>query len=201
MNVPTIQMPKKDALKKLAGYRHQLHLRADAEYEAAAKGYAALAKGAVLLDLAEVFAECPRDHKERPMLAIARADRRQVQFNWSGPGTYVFDTTGRWSGRGHRMLIVRVPSGAPRDRQRQPNDWEGRGHALVPMVPADVRPRHALNKCHVLWEVPEWADNRIGAVPHDPYLLQHLAGSLWVVLAEWDLTPLEQAITRGRIDA
>lgn len=199
MEVPTIQMARQKALDKLGSYRSQLQKRADSEYEAAVAGYKALADGKVLLDLEEVFAECPRDEKQRPMLAIGRADRRQVALSWDGPGRYRFDArSNEWAAQpGPTNLVMMVGSGLVRDNAKP----YGSGYALIPLVPADARPNVDLKKCHVLWEVPEWADGRISAAPVDPYLLQHLAGSLWVVLAEWELTPLEQAITRGRIDS
>jgi hypothetical protein len=47
--------------------------------------------------------------------------------------------------------------------------------------------------------VEQWADTRIGARPdRDPYLLRHLHGDAYAVLAEWDLTPLEQLVMTGR---
>ena len=74
-----------------------------------------------------------------------------------------------------------------------------RGYALVPLVPADVRPSGQLRNYFILWEVEQWSDRRIGAKPDiDPYLLRHLAGDLYVVEAEWDLTELERAIMSGR---
>lgn len=85
--------------------------------------------------------------------------------------------------------------------------WSGRdgleGYALIPMVPLDVRPATGrLADMFVLWEVEQWADRRIGAKPDiDPYLLKHVGGSLYAVLAEWDLTPLERAIMKGRATA
>jgi hypothetical protein len=37
-------------------------------------------------------------------------------------------------------------------------------------------------------------------VPHpDPILLKRLSGSLFVVLAAWDLTELEQKVLKGRL--
>ncbi|WP_417382176.1 hypothetical protein [Gimesia sp.] len=48
-----------------------------------------------------------------------------------------------------------------------------------------VRLRYALP-----WET-EWE-----TISVDPMLLKHLGKSLYVVLAHWDLTPLEQAVLR-----
>jgi hypothetical protein len=79
----------------------------------------------------------------------------------------------------------------------------GHGFALVPMIPAAVRltlPTGTTDRdSFILWEVEEWADRRIGSrADRDPYLLRHLGGDLWAVLAEWDLTELERAVMAGR---
>jgi hypothetical protein len=201
-------MSRQQALNKLGKYREQLARRADNEYEAAVAGYQALADGKVLLDLEEAFVDVPTDAKDRPMLAIGRADRRQVYFSWLNRTRFQFSTAINSAGRESDTLVVTVGAGREfnntgkvkaRDGVAR-SEWPVGGYALVPMVPADVRPNVDMKKCHVLWEVPEWADQRVGTSPTDPYLIQHLAGSLYVVLAEWELTPLERAITRGRID-
>lgn len=87
-----------------------------------------------------------------------------------------------------------------RDGQRFASD--GDGYALVPMVPADAREEAGnpqLSKCWILWEVERWADKRIGAVPdRDPFLLKHVGGELYAILAAWDLTDLERAVMAGR---
>ncbi|OWK42111.1 hypothetical protein FRUB_04189 [Fimbriiglobus ruber] len=69
------------------------------------------------------------------------------------------------------------------------------------MIPLDVRPKPGIpeNAC-ILWEVEQWADHRLDVAPDiDPYLLKHITGSLYAVIAEWDLTELERSILRGRI--
>jgi hypothetical protein len=47
---------------------------------------------------------------------------------------------------------------------------------------------------HVLWDAV-WTPEP----PIDPLLLKHCGGSLYAIVAAWDLTPLEQAVMRGRI--
>lgn len=197
MQVPTIRMKPEEAQRKLEAYRGQLHQRADTEYAAAAQGYKAMAEGKILLDLDEVFATVPLDEKSRPKLAIARADRKEVHFVWED-NRFTFDASLVASGRVPRGSSLRLNIGA--GGRKQPVDrWGNRGFAVVPMIPADVRPNVDLRKVHVLWEVEQWADSsKNKKVSRDPYLVQHLAGALWVVLAEWNLTPLELAITRGR---
>lgn len=74
--------------------------------------------------------------------------------------------------------------------------YDVRGFALVPHVPADVRPRTGqLRDWFVLWEVEEWFDRAQSmTAPTDPLLLEHIDGELYAVLAEWDLTDVERAI-------
>lgn len=203
MNVPTIEVPTETAQRKLAAYRAQLRRRADAEYEAAAAGYEALAEGKPLLSLADAINSAGLGDDGRPRLAIARADRKQVKvsdgrFSWRSRvpiGHIVYDATSEnfhaFDYAGSLRIDVRWRDGKT---VQIPT-----GYALVPMVPADVRPSGQLRDYFILWEVEQWSDARIGAKPDiDPYLLRHLAGDLYIVEAEWDLTELERAIMSGR---
>ena len=199
MDVEVIEMPAAEARAHLKEYRTQLHRVADAEYSAIAAGYEELAKGHALLNVANVIRQAPRDEKHRPALAIARADRKQVEVRWSG-SQVLYDCSAYFDdGGGSRTLIRRFDIGRGFPGQ---SPWLCRGYALVPIVPAGVRttagnPR--LRECFVLWEVEAWSDSQIGATPdRDPYLLRHLGGELYTVLAAWDLTELERAVMAGR---
>jgi len=204
MNVATITMAPHKAREKLESYREALKRRANDEYEAAAQGYEALAAGKALLDMDEVFRTCPYDSRGRPRIAIARADRRRVRFSLQDGGrtTAILDaSTGSLPRTYVGSLVVRVPYNEEliSEAARKLDRWDRVGHALVPMTPPDVADRRILKDCHVLWEVEQWADRPVSSRPdRDPYLLRHLAGSLYVVEGAWDLTPLERAITNGR---
>ncbi len=201
MNVPLIEMNREEALAKIDAYVAQLRRRADEEYSAAVAGYRALADGKPLLNLTDAINHAGLGDDGRPRLAIARADRRQVKVETSSwrfnERQLVFDATSRnfnrWGYVG--SLVINI-------RWRDPQIKVRTGYALVPMVPADVRPqRGQLRNYFILWEVEGWADHRLRTEPdRDPYLLTHLAGDLYVVEAEWDLTPLERAIMSGRRD-
>ncbi len=198
MNIPTITMPKKEATAKLVAYRAQLKYRTDAEYQAAVAGYRALAKGTPLINLGDAFAAAGLDADLRPRLAIARADRRQVRVGVSHDLiTFHAFNSDSWREFGSETLIRRIPYRHPDPATNLLNIPIG--YALIPMVPADVRPRDALDKCFVLWEVERWADRPLRSTPdRDPYLLKHLAGDLYAVITEWNLTELERAIMQGR---
>jgi hypothetical protein len=207
-------MDRHVAWKRAYDYRQRLakmkpslsNAEVRAEYEAALKGFEALAKGTRLIDLDDVMANCPLDDKSRPRLAIARHDRKQVKFEWRfGTSGALFHTDFERAGEASNpleSLTVRVNMGREQGR-RTSDGWGARveGYALVPMIPLDVRPRTGVpEKGYILWEVEQWSDRRLDVSPDiDPYLLKHITGSLYAVIAEWNLTELERSIMRGRV--
>ncbi len=73
--------------------------------------------------------------------------------------------------------------------------YRGDYRAIMPLIPAHLRPRQALENYHVLWEA-EWSR----VVPRDPFLLRRLGkGDLWLVVAAWDLTEVERAALQSRV--
>lgn len=200
MNVPLITMPAEEAVIKSDAYHFENVHRNDPEYQAAEAGFEALAQGKPLLNLVAAFEHAGLGPDNRPRLAIARADRRQVQVSrdfWNNPKAWIFNT----------KLSPMGPEGGPSLRVVVP--WHDNvppvtGFSLVPLVPADVRQEVKFNprECFILWEVESWSDRLIGAQPpRDPYLLKHLTGALYAVLAEWELTELERAIMAERRNA
>jgi hypothetical protein len=204
MNVETMTMDPELARERLRSVRSQLHRRADDEYKALEQGYQALAEGTPLINIAEVIRAGGFDEKMRPRLAIARADRRQVKLTWRAGQTLAeFDSGFELSG-GQKTpsMVVAVDLDRTWD---DPTRWRPlEGYSLVPMIPPQVRESSGVaayrDRAHfILWEVEAWADRPRRAVPdRDPFLLRHLGGDLYAVLAEWDLTPLERAVMAGR---
>lgn len=79
---------------------------------------------------------------------------------------------------------------------RKNNNFPSMGggvRAAVPAVPAHLRPAGDLSEYHILFEA-KWEKH----APPDPLLLKHVAGQMYVVLAQWDLTPIEKAVLEGR---
>jgi hypothetical protein len=66
--------------------------------------------------------------------------------------------------------------------------------ALIPAIPAHLRPADDLANYHILWEA-KWEPT----APVDPLLLKRLTDNIYVILAQWDLTPIEQAILEDRL--
>jgi hypothetical protein len=211
MDINAITMDHHAARRKAQDYKERLakmkpslsNAGIRAEYETALKGFEALARGTRLIDLDDVMANCPLDHGMRPKLAIARHDRKQVKFEWGlFTSRACFHTDLDREHAPRESLTVRVNLG----REHRRTNADGRhvsvmGYALVPMIPLDVRPKAGIPEdAYILWEVERWSDRRLDVTPDtDPYLLKHIAGPLYAVLAEWDLTDLEKAIMRGRM--
>lgn len=208
MNVDLIKMDPAEAREQLREYRAELHRRADAEYQAVAAGLEALAQGTPILNLTDAIRGGGFDEKMRPRLAVARADRKQVRFRWGGHTTSgEFDSS---AGTAHQGAGLVLPMDfGRRHGWRHPEGWTAtvEGYALVPMIPAKARResgvRPTSDRRHfILFEVEEWSDTRLQARPdRDPFLLRHLGGDAYAVLAAWDLTPLEQMVMAGRRNA
>lgn len=204
MDVPILSMPRGEARRAFLDYRRAVRARHDAEDEAIMRGYRALSQGHQVLDVHDAFRTTGVDEKLRPRLAIARAGERYCWYRNHGDNGHF--TTRSWRGsttmgdfhaqRTKRHDIV-LPKGVlPTCKQYiaggssyRLTEWR----AIVPIVPAGLRPKAKLSNYHILWEA-EWEQ-----APTDPILLRHLGGALYVVLAQWDLTPLERSVLGGRL--
>lgn len=206
MNTPTITMPKDQAREKLRLYRARIHKRADAEFEQIAKGYEALASGLPLIDMDSAIAAGGFFPTMAPKLAICRADRKVCRFFWRAREQRIDFRGGETSqamksptlnlranvGRLHEQ-VHRTPDGGSWGRDLT-------GYTMVPMVPADKMPATGqLSEYFILWEVEAWQERHPNRPPTDPYLLKHIGGSLYAVVAEWDLTELEKSVMKGRV--
>jgi hypothetical protein len=207
MELATIEMERPKARQAFLDYRRAVRERHNAEDEAIMRGYRALAAGKQLIRLdetlvaggtTEILAPVRRGEKQNvtvPCLAVARATATNV---W----TWGVDENGACEMRSKRELAdsnrrdrIRLRAGTFPTGTRDPEAWwRPRLRAIVPNVPPALRPAHSLDGYHVLFEA-EWAVDPLP--PVDPALLKHLAGDLWVVVATWDLTPLERAVLAG----
>ena len=194
VNVPTIELPRGQALAAYREYRAAVRDNPNPEDRACMLGYKALAKGQAILHLKDAVLSGGFDASGRPALAVAGAHWKWCHcYRWTD-GELVFGEDARriWHGRRTKSGSVRFPPGTcpviPAGGGRFPQC-----RAVVPTIPPRLRPPAALHNYHVLFEAA-WED-----VSGDPLLLRHLAGDLYAVLAVWGLTPLEQAVLRGRL--
>jgi hypothetical protein len=221
MDVPTIDITARDADLRLDEYRRALKTRlATPEDKRAMLLYAAAKRGRKLIDLARVFRECPVDDRGRPAVAVARADWRWCYWNAddSSAVKYYFHPNQSWANPRAKNTPTQITlPGNPvlRNKDHQPN-FGRRWKCVVPQVPPQHRPTRKvtgwgapgadgvalfderqvevpLAGYHLLFEA-HWSD-----VPVDPYLLRHVAGTVYSIVAEWDLTPVEVAVLAGRL--
>lgn len=203
MNVNIFQMDQEEAQRKILAYRRQLKRRANEEYELALKAYQTVAEGLAILNLYDAFAQTGLGEDFRPRLAIGRADRKEVHV-YVDPRdrclTFTTHSRGMWTGNYQGDLMLHLPFEFTL-REQNALQHGKHGYALVPMIPADVRELvEGQDKDYmILWEVEKWADRSLTSPPpRDPYLLKHIAGELYAVVAEWDLTDLERAVMSSR---
>jgi hypothetical protein len=226
MQLPTLTITRDEAKEEVQRYRRaRQHVVLTREDERMLTAYRAIAKGKTVIDLHRAIALAGtrseivavsrwRDGRQRdveitidlPVLAVLRADKRWAWTDGVGrDGTMSLRATRDPRPIGEvRFQAVEV---FPRDDERGTlSPWrDPTFRALLPTIPPHLRPTRALyggrvpidlSKFLVLWEA-EWQLDRT-VPPGDPALLRHLGGTLYTVEAQWDLTPVEQAVLAGR---
>lgn len=208
MDVPIITMDQGEAVEKREEYRAAVKAdeypntpegkRARALDAAAAEGFKAIAAGKRVINVATALSVGGQftegRHRGLPRLAIARADATFVRFDVYGSTgsprysyTAGFDASAGWRKQNRELVFPDLVWNEPLAREAY-----GRRHrwqAIVPTIPPAVRPKWARLFSHfILWEA-DWE-----RAPVDPFLLRHLAGDLYTVEAEWDLTELERSL-------
>ena len=221
LSAGVIEMEKNEAKQALNEYRAAVreqaaHRRGAADRElieiddAVMRGYRELGRGRRLIERQQVIAAAAcRNSSTRAPLARRRVPTPRVDGTRAEPCGHARRRTALLHPRRrHRRLgdlprrqsagraqgrqgegRGRTPS---RRKQRAPMTSWGQARAIVPQVPAPLRPNSHLRNYHILWEA-EW-----DGVPTDPALLKHLGGDLYALLAVWDLSPLERAVLAGQ---
>jgi hypothetical protein len=196
-----MQMPADEARQRYIEYRssvrkHREERRRQAAQEANAvhkrrtqiereeddlrAAYRAMALGQRVVCLPQVIRKVGFNAQGLPRLAFARSDWEWCRCN-TGSATVNFRPE-IFRDRGKIEFGLPVPAEAR---------WKT-GRAVVPPVPPRFRPEN-LGDYHTLWEA-EW----LPAAPEDPLLLKQIGTTMFVVVAQWDLTELERAVLEGR---
>lgn len=204
MDLATITMDRAEARQAFLDYRRAVRDRHNEEDAQIMRGYRELSKGRRLIHLSQTFAAGGTVERVRrnetvhlPALAVARADLAEVYVRADGYSDAItFLPSVEYRGRRDRITVRGVRPEGCRSWVSCAPGW-GAWRAMVPPVPPALRPSHHLRNYHILWEA-EWAFNTPPRPPGDPALLKRIAGDLFVVLAVWDLTPLEKAVLSAR---
>ncbi len=177
--------------------------RIEKEDEELMRAYKAMAAGQRILNLPKVLkAAGVQKDTHFPALAIARADWKECHFLVDYGAAWFLEANGLpWNTSQRRPgpKIIRV-SQACYPAETTNTYWRGQQKlssypikAIVPSIPAQLRPSN-LGEHFILWDA-EWK----AVPPADPMLLRKVSETIFVVVAMWDLTPLEQSILEGRI--
>ncbi len=175
------------------------------EDEVLMASYREMARGQRLVNIAAAITNAGLDSKKQlPVLAIAMADWKYALLRHDH-GFIVF-TEKRWpdwSWRKEKFTSpsVAIPQGMFKAELTNAEWRKGRdlpninnAKAVVPSIPAHLRPAGDLSKYHILWEAV-WDTSP----PVDPLLLRHVGGFIYSVVAQWDLTPVERSVLEGRL--
>lgn len=203
MDLATLDAPSRGAARAaFLEYRHAVLASLDAEAdlsidvarrealerrrladEAIMVGYRHLSMGRQVIDVRQTVASGGVDAAGRPHIALARADLERVRLSMWGDGEVHFDHPAR-AGRSRSAARIELPPDTlPRDNR----GWR-QATAIVPSIPPRLRPTARLERFWVMFEA------EYQAPPVDPALLKPIGAGLAVVVAVWDLTPLERAV-------
>jgi hypothetical protein len=157
--------------------------------------YQLIAQGRVVIKAIESVVKAGLNEQKLPKLAIARADMPRCRLLSRADGSITMTADQRhWRRNNARSSLWQDFSAGSFPGVRS---TMGRNHeALVPEIPERLRPKRGLENYHVLWEA-DWAP----VVSKDPLLLRRIgpATDLWLVVAAWDLTDVEQIVLQARV--
>lgn len=177
MEVAKVNIDREQARELWRKYHEHVHYQQplDAGIQ---KIYQQIARGREVIQARASILAAGIDESMRPRLAIARADLERVYFD---PHHRHFAPRNWMHRNAARSSVVSLGRGSFAGLDLRS------GWAQVPLVPVHVRPRRGIANYHILFEA-DWT-----APPIDPYLLRHLAGDAWLVVAAWNLTAVERA--------
>lgn len=166
--------------------REHLERQREAD-EAIMAGYRQLSMGRQVINVHETIRSGGLDAMGRPKIVVSRADLERVRVAVYRDGSVKLDDPEVFDRQRSRARIVFPERTFGQDQARP---WlEGkRGTAIVPSIPPHLRPTIALDKFQILFEAEYLKP------PIDPALLRPIGQGLAVVVATWDLTPLERAV-------
>lgn len=213
MQVEELSLPRRQAEKEFNALKEAFKRNAKLRKEEVRKDllavYGHLRHGKKIIDVPESFKKAGLNKDGDPRLAICRADGKQCFCLKMEDCSAIFSMKrlDRWNRTPRKTYAdLRLPSETfqwlPKDSALPVSMYNIKNQVvqcLVPIIPAKIlvkEVRASLRNYHVLWEVEEWKQ----VPPKDPILLKRLTPNLFGVLATWDLTPLERAIIRGRIE-
>ena len=195
-------IPKEKALVAWKEYLELLKNRDDEGAKVLKQAYYHASKGRKIIDIYQAIQNSGLNKEGWPQLAICRADGTECCFRRRAKGAGIFhhEPLSGWD-NGNRNSVL-LPESCFMDLPVS-DHWDrakDQRYATIPTIPAKYYPQGTLERYYILWEVEQWHEkSQIPIPPIDPFLLKRLSPNLFVVLAEWDLTPLERAVIKGAV--
>jgi hypothetical protein len=182
-----ITVSREEALDLWRAYQRHRHYSKPIDFEVQ-RAYKAIAQGKMVIQALAALSAAGLGANRLPRLAICRADARACHLRMFRDGAARFGMRSYHRPNEMRQFIDfasgSFPGGVPGDHR-----------AVMPLIPVHLRPRRGIENYHVLWEAV-WEP----IPPVDPLLLRRIGrGDLWTVVAQWELTAVEQAVLASRI--
>lgn len=198
-------MPKDKAEEHYKEYLEVVKTRKEKQYEDLKQVYLHLSKERKVLDIYEVFKKSGLNENGEPMLAIAPANCKEISFEKMPNGSGTFTPYTRWQKAQKDDVHLPTNTFEGWKVEKRPTDWDPNREEIVrprvqtnvPIVPAHLLPSGDLKNYFILFEAMNWEEKETVAMAGDPYLLKRININTFVVLAEWDVSPIELAVMRG----
>lgn len=193
MQVTPLNIDRNKARELWKTYKSHRAYQKPEDYEIM-RTYQLIAQGRVVIQAIESIRQAGIGEDGFPKLALMQATARRCEVLYEQNGSVRF-CEDQSNYRSRRKNIYMPAESLPRFSG---DSWlRRRASCLLPIIPVHLRPKRGLENYHILWEA-EWKK----LPPGDPYLLRQIGkGDMWLVVAAWDLTDVEKAAMRTRINA
>lgn len=173
-------------------YKSHIHYSKPEDYSIQ-RAYKLIAEGRVVVQAVAAVAAAGLKPDGFPHLALCRADVKECRVAINSDGSAQMYARGKTWGNGPNRNMHSFLAGSFRD----PKLGYRVGETILPPIPERHRPKRGLANYALLWEA-EWTPT----MPEDPMLLRrlHPKADLWLVVAAWDLSPIERAVLQGRLN-
>jgi len=212
LEVEQLAIPKRKAEEQyqalVQAFRQNAKLRKEEIRQDLRRVYGHLRHGKKIIDVYESFKKAGLNEEGDPKLAICRADAKQCFCCKRDNGSAIFSMqTLNWQARYdshsprktyNEILLPQGTFDFPKEYPTGTTPKNRYIQTIAPIIPAKIlvtEVKALLKNFHIIWEVEEWKP----VPPRDPILVKRLTPNLFGVLATWNLTKLERAVIRGRI--
>lgn len=196
MKIETFTEVRTAALQKWREYKEAAKQSANPIYKDLQKVYNQMKTGKKVIDIFKVIQKGGIHESYHPKLAIAKASAKKIlcKYRESGTVSYCHDLNAWRETKEDVVLPTCLP---PIPKTIFTSTWQNelKLKAPVPPIPPKYLPKILTDDYYILWEVDVWEM----VPPTDPWLLKRVTENHFVLLAGWDLTPLEKSVMRGRM--